>query len=94
VQNEQPWQTTDTPLQGVQNPQEFTPQVWIVQLQFSVKAQPCVFSTQSSVTPPQLVMISQMPPDPSPTLIIRSRTRKRGMWHPQALVRLLVLTVA
>jgi hypothetical protein len=79
---------------GVHTPQEFTPQVWIVQLQFSVNAQPCVFSTQSSVTPPQLVMNSQCPPGPSPTLIIRSRTRKRGMaLSPVGITRLLVHSV-
>jgi hypothetical protein len=90
VQSEQPPQIMVAP--GVHTPQEFTPHVWIVQLQFSVNAQPCVFSTQSSVTPPQLVMISQIPPDPSPTLIIRSRTRKRGMAHSPFLgiTRLLV----
>ena len=32
--------------------------VWMVQLQFAVNAQPCVFSTQSSVTPPHSVMSS------------------------------------
>ena len=55
--------------------------VWIVQLQLAVNAQPCVFSTQSSVTPPQLVM-SWQPPGPSPTLIMRSLTRKRGTGPP------------
>jgi hypothetical protein len=56
--------------------------VWIVQLQLAVNAQPCVFSTHSSVTPPQLVMMWQPPPPPSPTLIIRSLTRKRDIAPP------------
>jgi hypothetical protein len=68
-----------TPLHGVHTPQEFAPHVWMVQSQACVKAQPWVFSTQSSVTSPQLVMSSQPPPLPPPILIKRSRTRNRGM---------------